>query len=144
MRTIYFFITMLCLVCLSSAGRAYAADTDRGDIIEALSKYTVSINTQDADMTERLLHGEARHFVVIADTLRAIPTAAYTGMLRAKRIGGQLRVLTILSLEITAGSMAFAKIELVNPNPRSTFQQHISLMKHEDGWKIMNIMTVAS
>lgn len=116
-----------------------AADDDN-EILEALRGYADATDRRDAEALEGRLHEKHRHFVLMRGQLRAFEREQYLQLLRDGKIGGQKRAFRLVSLDVTQGETAMAKVELTN-DANFRFTHYFSLLKVSGEWKIFDIWT---
>lgn len=129
----------LALVFMAAAGIGTAVAQSGADdqARVPLEAYILGHRTGDASHMDRAFHPTAR-MTYMADTgMVTVPITDYIGGMRSRGPRAQPDTFprTITSLDV-AGTAAVARIEMTFPNV--VFVDYMTLLKFEDGWRIVN------
>lgn len=137
--------TTLFLALVSFTAKANTeTDADkvsRAEIVAVIESFALGADTQDAERVGRTLHPQSAQYLPAAEGVRVFTRDQYLALLEAKKIGGQRREMTIGTVEVTEGYLAFASVQLRTDS--LVFLHHFGLMKADGGWQIMSILTLA-
>ena len=110
---------------------------DKSGVESAIKTFAEGADAQNSEQVLSVLHKDALQFFMGKEGLTKLTTDMYKGMLDSKKIGGKPRQMTIHSVDIE-GNIATAKVTF--DGGHATFDNFISLMNVDGGWKIMNIV----
>ena len=113
---------------------------DRTAILQAIENFAQGADAQDAERIARSLHPRSWQFMPTGDGVRTFDQEQYLALIRAKKIGGQKREMSVESIDVTEGFLASARIEL--RSGKRVFLHQMSLMKVSGSWQILSILTV--
>lgn len=116
-------------------------EADKTAITAVIDDYSKGADTHDAERTGRALHENSWQHVFFPDGPRTFNKETYLQLIKAKRIGGDNRAVTIEHIDITEGTSASAKVILTGTE--RVFVHYIGLLKVSGQWYIMSTVTVA-
>lgn len=135
------FPSALTLSLLLAAAPSPGDDQDgRAAIVEAIENFAGGADARDAERIARSLHPRSWQYMPAAEGLRSFNQEQYLALIRAGKIGGQERELTIEAIDISEGYLASARVELRAGS--RVFLHHMGLMKVDGTWQILSILTL--
>jgi len=138
-------ITGTLLATIAVAGTVAEAATDKTterDLRHSIEAFRTAGDERNVAALEALLHKDFRllaYFGAATDAA-AMDKAAYTGALKAGKIGGKPRTLKILSVDVR-GNQAACRISMESAELR--FDNYMHWVKTERGWQLLNDLTHA-
>ncbi|MDA8019782.1 MAG: nuclear transport factor 2 family protein [Thermoanaerobaculia bacterium] len=133
-------LTTLCvLVSVSAAETSDGAE--RAAIQKVVEDFAGGADARDVDRIGRSLHAESRQYLPTSGGLRVFDREQYLGLISAGKIGGQQRKMTVRWVEVIEGYLATVGVELRGGG--MVFLHHFGLMKVDDTWQILSILTLA-
>jgi hypothetical protein len=127
-------VVLLSVACLLADEKA-----DKAAVKQTVQNYLSGVDSRDTTKVEKTLPAEHIHFVMIGEQLRAFDGATFLSLLQAQRIGGKKREHDLKSIDVTHGETAAVKA--TSSTDKATFIQYFTLMKIEESWQIMSIVT---
>lgn len=113
------------------------ADTDKAAISTVIEHFVKGADEHNTEFLASALHPQAQQFFIQKGELKTLTTDLYLKLIEAKKIGGKPRQLKIVDIDVS-DYIATAKIEI--RSGKVLFHDHVSLMKIDGHWKIMNIV----
>lgn len=136
---------LMTAVLVAGLGLMTAASAARNnDAVEAVIRSFVKAgDDRDTSALGPLLHEQFRVVFRVAggEGVTVLDRAAYTEMLASKKIGGDARKMRVLSVNEQDG-LAEARVRL--DGARARFDGHITLVRTDAGWKLIQDATVFS
>jgi hypothetical protein len=108
------------------------------EVLKTLQAYAQGTEQQNVELLDANFHPQFRVVAKTEDGLRVIEKAAYLGLIKDKKIGGQPRELNITSLNVENG---IAQVQLVLTGESSTFHDHLELINADGHWQIVHNLT---
>jgi hypothetical protein len=137
-------ITGTLLAAVAVAGNvADATDkTAERDLRHSIEAFRTAGDERNVGVLEALLHTDFRLLAYFGGATEAatMDKAAYTGALKAGKIGGKPRTLKILSVDLR-GNHAACRISMESAELR--FDNYMHWVKTGSGWQLLNDLTHA-
>ncbi len=140
MKPIHSAFFALFLIALPTHLYAQNNDMDKTAILEAITNFAQGADNQDPDRVAQALHAQSWQYLPSKEGVMAFNQEQYLGMLKAKKIGGTERTMTVEAIDITEGYIASARIRLQKGD--TVFLHQMGLMKVDNAWQIMSILTL--
>ncbi len=117
----------------ASSVRAAPEDKDLGDVVRAFSR---AGDQQDAPAMQNILHPEFRTLFTFgrAGDATLLPREQYLAMLRAKKLGGDIRTVYVSEVQRPSHNVAYVKSTLVGK--KGTLHSLMILVRHKDRWTV--------
>lgn len=135
--------TLLATVAVASALTEAATDkTAERELRHSIEAFRTAGDERDLSAIESILHKDFRllaYFGAATDAA-TMDKAAYTGALKAGKIGGKPRSLKIVSLDVR-GNQAACRISMESAELK--FDNYMHWVKTERGWRLLNDLTHA-
>ncbi len=130
------YVTLICLATVG-IGAAVAQAGDEADARVPLEAYMLGHRTGDASHMERAFHPTARMTYMTDTGMATVPITDYIGRMRSGGPKAQPDTFPrrIASLDVS-GTAGVARIEMQFAN--ATFVDYMTLLKFQDGWRIVN------
>lgn len=139
MNKVKFSLMATVLLCLPVLAPAQGAkSSDESSIRGTVQYYFDGISNNDVESMKKAFHPKAKYFVIRYGGLEEITQARVYGNMKdnlRRQVGTDNAPKRIVSVDIT-GDAAAVKIELDYAN--GTFTEYLSLVKFEEGWKIVS------
>lgn len=108
------------------------------EIATIIQDYTQGADTRDVKRVASALHPTSVQYVKPPQGLLTLDRDEYLKLLESGKIGGEDRTLDIRAIDVAGGNVAMATVEIEGA---MRFLQYISLVKTENGWQIVSILT---
>lgn len=103
-----------------------------------IENYVKAADTRDTPLIDRVFHDDFRVVAVTPEGIRVLSKPDYMGLLKAGKIGGNERQLTIHSWDEAEG-IGRARVTLTGD--KSIFHDNLTLLQVEDDWRIVSNVT---
>lgn len=130
------YLVALLLLCTNITVQA-GPSNDQKAIESVIQKFIHGADEQNVETVSSALHPQAQQFFVQKGELKTLTTELYLKLIEVKKLGGTPRQFEIKKLDIN-NNIASAQVEIESEKAR--FHDHISFMKIDNEWKIMNIV----
>ena len=124
---------------LVAAASSYANNQLVSDsVMEVLEQYTQGTEHSDVSVLEKAFHKDFRVVAITPDGLRVINRDDYLALIKAKKIGGHKRE---LSLKSAIENENIIQVSLTLIGEKAIFHDHLDLIKEDSGWQILHNST---
>jgi hypothetical protein len=110
-------------------------------VMEVLQQYTQGTEHSDITILEEAFHQDFRVVAITAEGLRVINRNDYLALIKAKKIGGNKRHLSLKSVIEGENVM---QISLTLSAEKTIFHDHLDLIKQDGRWQILHNSTQVS
>ncbi|MFO1472991.1 MAG: nuclear transport factor 2 family protein [Turneriella sp.] len=134
--------TLLATVVAGAVTEAATGKLAERELRHSIEVFRNAGDERDLGAIDSILHKDFRLFAYFGDATNAatMDKAAYTGALRAGKIGGKPRTLKIVSIDVR-GSHAACRISMESTELK--FDNYMHWVKTERGWQLLNDLTHA-
>ena len=108
------------------------------EVMSVLKQYALGTEHSDTNMLNAAFHEHFRVVAMTKDGLRVINKKDYLSLIKAKKIGGNSRELSIQSI---AGNENVMQVSLTLTGEKQVFNDQIGLIKEDKTWKILHNTT---
>ncbi len=113
------------------------AQTEKSDVDSFVNDYLQNLNTNNTSGIVKVIHEEGAFFGVNAITNKTVKNSAeeYIELIKTGRLGGWNGTATVNHVSMNT-NIASADIQITNGRLKQT--QYLTLLKTDDGWKVVN------
>jgi ketosteroid isomerase-like protein len=121
------------------------AQTDKASIEQAISQFAKAGDERDVTLLKTLLHDDFRlamNRLFGSETVTLLTKAAYLKMMEDGKLGGDSRVVQIISIDITENNAA---VKVALKGKALTFQSYYHMVKNVAGhWQLIHDLPFAT